>query len=1037
MKFKFRFYFGFLTSLILLSQSSYAQTNKELNYLKYLDILDRNIKKNNQDSVLSVSKLLKSQIKDGNSNELSKKVFINNLMVGAYRIKNYDDSAFALSKENISILKEAKDTISASYCTQLISIGEIQLESLKKYNDARNSFKKAEVLFKNNSDSTSINYLRFLSGIGLVENLFSNFNESQVYLNKAVFLNEELVKKSNGSFKYSYVRDLTNLSFSFQGLGKFNDALVINFKSKKYLESFGRENTYDYYLNEYNIGITLTKLGKYVEAEKILLYGYENVIKNNLGRSLQSRFLEGLSAVYFLLGDRVKSENYNQIALNLNLKEYKNVSDFSQLFQKANIFQSKGDFSEAYKTNKFIVDQIEKLGLPKGKEYLQSLLALSTLSGLTENIPKLSFEDRKKYLLEAAKLTPKLFGNVSNENADVYANFGWFYYYTMFDDKSAITNYNLAISIINGVIEENRNKYALLGYYNQIAQAYENIGEYKLAYSALINSNLIKYKLLNEQLPFVSELEREKLLSDNQEENNRIKAYVRRNFNNLDPQSYIPDLLIIDEFYGSLSLNYAVKIRKLLESYPDEIKSKYLKVIDEDLSNSKTDVKDLAIVSSSESNNSKRELIKIITDKISGFKIQNTYSKIIAKSNFDGAIVIFQRYKSDRVVSKSNLYSCLILSKNKKVFKYLSLFQESSLDSLLSKSHLPDVNIVESIKNLYSKENKSLFRSNMDEIFNHLKNFDKVVIVPAGKLNFVNFGAFELEDGSNFGENHQLVYYNSLSEFIDDEKVDTDFRFDAIDIFSGLNYNIESTRSGFKNNLSSSYQINLKQFNDFSTKLRSFNNSWGYLPGSKIEGNSIKSIFESTNRRQFKVQIFENGEGDESIFRKLVTNNYEPKILHLSTHGFFFEKFIDNKATTSFINPSLRSGLILSGGNNGWKNFDINKLYDDGVLTAYEISKLTFKNIKLVVLSACDTGLGDIQSDEGVFGLQRAFKIAGAEKIVMSLWKVPDLQTTELMSYFYHNLVDGQTVNKSLENAQRSMKLKYSPFYWAAFKLLN
>jgi CHAT domain-containing protein len=78
-----------------------------------------------------------------------------------------------------------------------------------------------------------------------------------------------------------------------------------------------------------------------------------------------------------------------------------------------------------------------------------------------------------------------------------------------------------------------------------------------------------------------------------------------------------------------------------------------------------------------------------------------------------------------------------------------------------------------------------------------------------------------------------------------------------------------------------------------------------------------------------------------------------------------------------------------------------------------------------------------LQSNEGVFGLQRALKLAGAEKIIMSLWKVPDTQTMELMTYFYENLTSGTSVKKSLAIAQNKMKLKYSPFYWAAFKLLN
>ena len=132
-------------------------------------------------------------------------------------------------------------------------------------------------------------------------------------------------------------------------------------------------------------------------------------------------------------------------------------------------------------------------------------------------------------------------------------------------------------------------------------------------------------------------------------------------------------------------------------------------------------------------------------------------------------------------------------------------------------------------------------------------------------------------------------------------------------------------------------------------------------------------------------------------------------------------------------NPLFRSGLIFAGANN-INNIDSR---DDGILTAYEVSNLNFSGAKLVVLSACETGLGDIVASEGVYGLQRAFKIAGAKNIIMSLWKVPDNQTKELMSIFYTNILKGNTISNALQDAQIEMSKKYSPYYWAAFKLLE
>jgi CHAT domain-containing protein len=130
----------------------------------------------------------------------------------------------------------------------------------------------------------------------------------------------------------------------------------------------------------------------------------------------------------------------------------------------------------------------------------------------------------------------------------------------------------------------------------------------------------------------------------------------------------------------------------------------------------------------------------------------------------------------------------------------------------------------------------------------------------------------------------------------------------------------------------------------------------------------------------------------------------------------------------------LRSGIVLAGANND-SNTDSE---NDGFLSAQEIARMNLSNLDLAVLSACETGLGEIIGSEGVFGLQRAFKLAGAKSLIMSLWKVPDAQTSELMGYFYNNYMKGMTKSFALKEAQLIMKQKYkNPFYWGGFILLE
>jgi len=133
----------------------------------------------------------------------------------------------------------------------------------------------------------------------------------------------------------------------------------------------------------------------------------------------------------------------------------------------------------------------------------------------------------------------------------------------------------------------------------------------------------------------------------------------------------------------------------------------------------------------------------------------------------------------------------------------------------------------------------------------------------------------------------------------------------------------------------------------------------------------------------------------------------------------------------------MRSGLILAGANRAWEGADPIPGVEDGILTAYEVANTNLAGTDLVVLSACETGLGDIQGSEGVYGLQRSFKMAGAGYIIMSLWQVPDQQTVELMTLFYLNWLAGTGIREAFFKAQLEMRAKYDPYFWAAFVLVN
>jgi CHAT domain-containing protein len=176
-----------------------------------------------------------------------------------------------------------------------------------------------------------------------------------------------------------------------------------------------------------------------------------------------------------------------------------------------------------------------------------------------------------------------------------------------------------------------------------------------------------------------------------------------------------------------------------------------------------------------------------------------------------------------------------------------------------------------------------------------------------------------------------------------------------------------------------------------------------------------------------------------------------PRVVHIATHGFFLEdqRSADQSGRVVRLSgaaddPMLRSGLFFAGANRTRAGAAPAAGQDDGVLTAYEASQLNLQGTELVVLSACETGLGEQGNGEGVFGLRRALQEAGAESVMMSMWSVPDQETQELMSLFYAKWLGGLEKPEALRQAQleerevvRKRYGKDLPYYWGAFVLVS
>ena len=209
------------------------------------------------------------------------------------------------------------------------------------------------------------------------------------------------------------------------------------------------------------------------------------------------------------------------------------------------------------------------------------------------------------------------------------------------------------------------------------------------------------------------------------------------------------------------------------------------------------------------------------------------------------------------------------------------------------------------------------------------------------------------------------------------------------------------------------------------------------LPATKTEVDGITKVLKTSG---YQVSEWTQQDATESNLKA----THKIAVLHIATHGYFLQDVnkaswpIGVQADNAKDNVLLRSGLMFTGASEADKHNSGLDNTSNGVMTSYEAMNLDLKGTSLVVLSACETGLGEIKAGEGVYGLQRAFLVAGAEALVMSLWKVDDAATQLLMNNFYTNWLKSGDRQKAFKQAQLQLMAKYKePYYWGAFVMME
>ncbi len=957
-----------------------------------------------------------------------------------------------------------------------ISIGACHLYN-SNFKDAIINFENAIESQENSSDTLSQDYIKSLNYLAYAHQLDTNFSKSKTILIKAL----EIGKKTLAENNIEYLTTLKYLGDLYYEIGEYKSAEITYLKLFVISKKISNKEDFNFVELHRKLGAFYSTVGQINKAEEYYLKALkqsEEVYKKNSVEYAESSMSIGF--LYLNLNKYNLAESFFLEALKIRREIFGERNEFfiSTLTSLAYLYQREKKYERAegmyLKASKITADIF-------GENHVNYAYTLEDIAGLYEEMG--FYNNSKELYIRALKIIENIQSKNSQDYFDLklklakcYNNIGdltnsetihvellknqneilgvnhpdnAYLLFSIGSDYFINRNYTLAekyflksLKMYKDIYGEEHRLYlanlSILANLYRITLSYENAANYFTKHLKLNYNNILSdiYGLTESEMIFYS--------------NDNINKIVMSSlYTFLEKESMTYPIINIEVYnYELIIRNISLKnkdfLKKIIQKSNNSIlKEKYNKYL---LNKSKEiEINQLPIYlrpSDFENLIKETEQIEkeIFKQSISLKNFKNNISKkwIDVKDNLQKSEISIDivNYNS---TGKQKKYSGLIIKKDSKYPKFIPLFEEKQLALLLGK----DKNQQDSIRIDKQYLNKQLSELILKPLENELKGISTIYLSLSGLTHQINVAALPINENQTFGEKYKIHILNSPSELMDY----TAITFDKKDKFDFILYgNIDYDKRNIISNKDSVYNDDFVNVDEEIKGLqtRSGISNFGYLSGTK---NEIENISTLANKSNLKTIIFEDRNATEESIKQL-DGRTTPFILHLATHGFFFpdpeiemsnEFLIEGKSKVfkTSDNPMMRSGLVFSGANKSWGKVNDNQSGDDGILTASEISNLDLSACELVVLSACETGLGEVKGSEGVFGLQRAFKMAGVENIIMSLWKVPDTQTAELFDIFYSECFAGKTIHEAFHSAQAKMKAKYSPYYWAGFVLLE
>lgn len=947
-------------------------------------------------------------------------VLLNDLAIGESNLNHYAlaDSFFT---ESLKVKKLLLGRHNNNYLTGSLNLAEMRIESgnfegaEKVYRELHNLYKKDTSKFKNQ-------YITSLKGFSDYHAVVGNYKVAEGYLVEV----SDLLKRQGDEGSSQFADVIRSIGDIQTQRGQYNDAIRNITHSVGIYENLQEKDNRGYLRSLNSLGVLFISSGQLQNAEPLFLKVKRLLEDNEQILTLEyAEVLNNLGSAYRILGNLQKAADY----FNRSIAIYKNLlgetsSDYVAIISnQAEFFALIDDYSTSDSLYQISLRITESTFGRNHPLFSQSLNNMATLSRKFGNYGK-----AETYYQEALDIAKTTVGEESPGYATTLGNLGLLYFSMGQFEKSEKT-YLKALTIQQKVLSKS---------HPSLAKTLNNLA---ILYNILEDSKAKEFFLeaLNNQLNQINTIFPN--LSDQEKGDfyGTLKLDIER-FNAFALSNYKTDSSLSETLYNNqlktkaLLLNSLNKIRNsILTSSNDSLVNQFNRWIElrekiaEYSSFTKDDLneEDLPLNAVQEQANNIEKYLSAQSELFSASDILHdaNWKDIRAQLKPNEAAVEIIR------INQFEIKADTIYFKNQENINYSYGFSDKVLYAFLilrgdRANKSPELLVIDYGKDLesrfysyYSKTIKFQIPDTISyEVFwqplkKHLAGVEHLYLSPDGIYNKLNLNA---------------IFQHTSKKYIIDE-MDIDIVTNTRDLLHRGSFVQNTERTAI---LVGNPQFDLENTADFAN---SSNISIKALPGSEEEVNVVHRILKSKNWKSTKLIA-------ANATEETLRNIKNPSVLHLATHGFFSAKEVNKTQLNAGIDdPLFNSGLLLSGAENTLNG--LTKISSsDGILTAYETMNMRLEHTDLVVLSACETGLGEIKNGEGVYGLQRAIKVAGANALIFSLWKVDDTATKELFSEFYKHWQSGMNKRQAFRTAQLALREREqyaNPYYWAGFSFIG